>query len=350
MSKSFMSHGSRIYKKIRIRQWSIFWKVPLIFLLIEFLFESVYAWFGRMTIYFTWSKMQIFAEANTELLKPIFQENFYLFYENSGIQLMLHKLLSLFVVLFFVFFIDRYKMKTLGLEIQFKSLFLGVFGILLASATIGILYVVWLLNNNIVLQNAVANIQSNLVRESLIFQSVLFLLVAFHEEIFGRSYLINETKWMGRTLCVLLPSLFFALLHLMNISGSRDTTLYAVLKDLLLLNVSPDKYIGILNIFLLALIFSVYYLIYREVWLLIGYHFAWNFVMGPVMGLNVSHINDWQDVSLFPFKTQGSIWLTGGEFGPEGSVLLTGLFLIILTTLIYVKWMQKTNIRKITQK
>ena len=55
----------------------------------------------------------------------------------------------------------------------------------------------------------------------------------------------------------------------------------------------------------------------RKLWLVMGLHFAWNFVQGGVFGEAVSgnRLDGLLDGSL-----HGPVWLTGGAFGPEASV------------------------------
>jgi membrane protease YdiL (CAAX protease family) len=72
----------------------------------------------------------------------------------------------------------------------------------------------------------------------------------------------------------------------------------------------------------------------RTLWLPIGLHFAWNFAEGGLFGTDVSGTN--QPQGLLHGVTSGSTWITGGDFGPEGSlysvlagIIVTTVFLII---------------------
>jgi hypothetical protein len=51
-------------------------------------------------------------------------------------------------------------------------------------------------------------------------------------------------------------------------------------------------------------------------------HAAWNFLLGPALGLTVSGTDElatgWR-----AFALDGPAWATGGDFGLEGSVLVT---------------------------
>lgn len=70
----------------------------------------------------------------------------------------------------------------------------------------------------------------------------------------------------------------------------------------------------------------------RTLWLPIGLHFAWNFAEGGIFGTDVSGTN--APEGLLHAELSGSSVLTGGGFGPEGSVfsvlagvVLTAVFL-----------------------
>jgi membrane protease YdiL (CAAX protease family) len=67
----------------------------------------------------------------------------------------------------------------------------------------------------------------------------------------------------------------------------------------------------------------------RTLWLPIGLHFAWNFAEGGLFGTDVSGTN--QPQGLMHGVMSGSTWITGGDFGPEGS-LYSVLAGIIVTT------------------
>ncbi|TQM78143.1 hypothetical protein FHX81_0392 [Saccharothrix saharensis] len=56
----------------------------------------------------------------------------------------------------------------------------------------------------------------------------------------------------------------------------------------------------------------------RTLWLPIGLHFGWNFALAGVFGADVSG-ND-TATGLLDATLSGPTWLTGGDFGPEGSV------------------------------
>jgi hypothetical protein len=79
------------------------------------------------------------------------------------------------------------------------------------------------------------------------------------------------------------------------------------------------------NLFLAGIFLGVYRIHKNNLWFPIGAHLMWNYLQGPIYGFEVSgnKIN-----SLFEQKLKGHEVLTGGNFGYEGSIILT-VFLII---------------------
>lgn len=87
-------------------------------------------------------------------------------------------------------------------------------------------------------------------------------------------------------------------------------------------------WISTCNTALVGVTFAVAYLRTRSLWLPVGMHVAWNFVQGFVLGLPISGIR--LPTGLARPEIHGAMWLTGGNYGPEGSLLAT--FVILLAT------------------
>lgn len=133
-----------------------------------------------------------------------------------------------------------------------------------------------------------------------------FIIQGASEEILARGWMFQVIgarykPWIG----VLVTSLFFALLHL----GNSGINVFAVL-----------------NLFLFALLMTLYVMKDGNIWAACAWHSSWNWVMGNVFGLSVSGTGE--KVSLFNLNTTGNELISGGGFGPEGS-LVTSIVLII---------------------
>jgi len=143
---------------------------------------------------------------------------------------------------------------------------------------------------------------------ALPFFLVLFTLAAALEEFVFRGYPLQvlaegSRRWIaGILLC--LP---FTLGH----ANNPDVTM-----------------IGIANIFLASVILVILYFQTRRLWLPISIHLSWNLAQSWLWGFDVSGIKI--DNQLFVVTPTGADLFTGGEFGLEGSILSTILFVAVV--------------------
>ena len=88
-----------------------------------------------------------------------------------------------------------------------------------------------------------------------------------------------------------------------------------------------------------GILFGYAFLRSRDLWLPIGLHFGWNFTL-PLFGVNVSGLT----MKLTGYEMEwsvGPLW-SGGEYGPEGSVLTT----VVLAALAVYLWRAPIRGRK----
>ncbi|MET7280667.1 CPBP family intramembrane glutamic endopeptidase [Kribbella sp. NPDC005582] len=121
------------------------------------------------------------------------------------------------------------------------------------------------------------------VTEELMYRGVLFRIIE------GR---------LGTWAALGLTALLFGLSHLLN----PNATLWGALA----IAVEAGGMLG------------AAYVATRSLWLPIGIHFAWNFAEGGIFGTDVSGTNTPQ--GLLDGVLSGPSMVTGGAFGPEGSV------------------------------
>lgn len=90
------------------------------------------------------------------------------------------------------------------------------------------------------------------------------------------------------------------------------------------------------NVFAASVLFGLVLLRTGSLWAVIALHFAWNFLVGPVLGLAVSG----QDLAegWRVFSLRGPDWLTGGAFGIEGSAVVTVVTLAACGVVGWRKW------------
>ncbi len=135
----------------------------------------------------------------------------------------------------------------------------------------------------------------------LVRTAIWLVLAATAEELLFRGYAFQRLiDSVGEWGAVAVLSALFALAHLQNPAATVLSTV---------------------NTALAGVVLSVAYLRTRGLWLPIGLHWAWNFTMGPVFAFPVSGLR--VEPMMLRVNVAGPAWLTGGNYGPEGSVVLT---------------------------
>ncbi len=145
--------------------------------------------------------------------------------------------------------------------------------------------------------------------------AVALTIAAAAEELLLRGYPFQVlVEGAGVVLAVIVTSGVFAVIHLNN----------------------PEvSWIALLNIGLAGVLFAAAYLRTRSLWVPIGMHWGWNFVMVAFFDLPVSGIVI--DMPGYDTVELGPDLYTGGAFGPEGG-LVTTLFLVPL-----IWWVSRTK-------
>lgn len=91
-------------------------------------------------------------------------------------------------------------------------------------------------------------------------------------------------------------------------------------------------WLPIINVFGAALLFCLAYEVAGNLWFPVGIHFAWNLLLGPVLGLTVSGTEKmglgWQ-----VFSVHGPPLFTGGGFGLEGGLVVTVTSLLLIVAI-----------------
>lgn len=150
--------------------------------------------------------------------------------------------------------------------------------------------------------------------------AVLLAFAAAAEEVVFRGYAFQVlVQGFGAPIAVVLGAGVFAAFHARNPE------------------VGPT---ALLNIGLAGVLLAGAYLRTRSLWVAIGLHWAWNWVMAAVFDLPVS---GWAfDVPGYDFRQSGPDAWTGGAFGPEGGMLAT-LTLVLLSVWVFrARWLRES--------
>lgn len=132
---------------------------------------------------------------------------------------------------------------------------------------------------------------------------ILMVAAAFEELIFRGYPLQVLMKGIGPWPAMIGMSCVFGTLHAMNPNASR---------------------LGVFNTIVAGMMLSLAYFKTRSLWFPYGLHVAWNICLGMVLGFPLSGLGV---ASLWTTHVTGTPPLLGGEYGPEGGVIGTLVFL-----------------------
>jgi membrane protease YdiL (CAAX protease family) len=142
------------------------------------------------------------------------------------------------------------------------------------------------------------------------FYAVMFLLVGFFEEFLMRGYMqFTLSKGIGFWPAAIALSLLFGAMHLGN---------------------TGEAWLGIAAAALIGLFFCLTLHRTGTLWWAVGFHFSWDW--GETYFFSVPDSGQMSPGHLLTSSFHGSRWLTGGSVGPEGSVFV----LLIILLMAYV--------------
>lgn len=239
----------------------------------------------------------------------IFNDSFKEVMSFSGTSNLVTQLLSVFLAIFLTTKISKLSTEQLGFSKDnivasyFKGSLFGtlqilfVFSIILGLEAVEVYYV--------------ANIPMILFIKVFIF----FIFQGLFEELLFRGYLMPVfSKVIGIKFTIILLSFLFTCIHLLNPNLSM---------------------IGLTNVFLAGVTFSLIYYYTGNIWLVGAMHTFWNFILGFIVGSQVSGIPIFYSI-LFSLPVEGKDLISGGEFGFEASIVETILELAIILFVIYL--------------
>lgn len=249
-------------------------------------------------MYMLMASFFIYVGINTLLLyHPIYHLNSLLFDKIISV-------LSLILTLWLVCLIEKRTKTDFGIHFtskSYKELFLGL---LFGALSIIVIAVILFLTKNAKLTYGVNQPQLSI---SHLYMLLLFIMVGIDEELLVRGYFVHTlNRYNKKWIVYIVPALIFSALHLLNPNVSK---------------------LGLFNIVFVGFLFTYMTLKTKNIMMAIGYHIAWNYFQGSVLGFNVSGM---AFDSIFPVTIINNNLLTGGGFGLEGGILTT----IILFTMI----------------
>jgi len=216
---------------------------------------------------------------------------------------------SSFVAFTYIFFYKKYEKREIG-EFSSKGLLKNtILGVLIGTTVQGLTIIVIYFWGNF-------QIISVNPFSSIITPFAIAFSVAIFEEILLRGIIfrIVEEK-LGSYISLAISAIIFGAVHLLN----------------------PDSsVISSICIGIVGFVFGASYIYSRSLWLPIAIHFSWNFVQSGIFGAITS--GNEKTSSLFNTNISGAELITGGAFGPEGTIqailfwlLVSIIFMVIIT-------------------
>jgi len=152
----------------------------------------------------------------------------------------------------------------------------------------------------------------------------LIVVAAALEELVYRALLfrLTERTW-GTVAALVVQALLFAAQHLENLSQGSATDVLALM----------------VSVALLGLLWASIFVLTRNLWAGVANHATWNFTI-LLSGVPLSGIEDWRALAPLESRYAGPDGLTGGQFGPESSLL------VIVCVTIAVVWLLRTARRR----
>ena len=139
----------------------------------------------------------------------------------------------------------------------------------------------------------------------------LFLCVGFLEELFFRGYVLRKLlEKFSPLVSLLFSSLAFSLIHFIS---------------------QKIAILPMINIFFIGLLLGILFIKAKNIWIVTGFHFLWNYVQA-ILGFNVSG-GEYPSILYLNFEHMNLF--NGGEFGFEGSCVCT--IIVLLTICFYYK-------------
>ena len=209
--------------------------------------------------------------------------------------------------------IEKKSLSEMGLTKHFGTYFIGVLvGVLLLAVSV----VAIILTGNIEYHGIFKN--ADILIILLLFGG--FVIQGATEEILCRGIVLHAIRektslWIA----VAVSTLMFIIPHWSSLFAGE--TIYGV--------------IGIANLALISIIFSLLTIRFKSIWAACGLHSFWNAILYSVLGLNLSG-NDKTVTAIFNMRSVGqNIW-NGGEYGIEASAVTTFVLAIVAAIIWYV--------------
>lgn len=213
--------------------------------------------------------------------------------------------------------VEKKPLSAMGLTKQFGSYLVGIIsGVLMLAVSIGVIVLTGAIEYHGIFENV------NILMILLFVGG--FMVQGAMEEILCRGLVLHALKEKtSLAIAIGVSTIMFILPHWSSLFASE--TIYGV--------------IGIVNLVLISIIFSLLTIRYKSIWAACGLHSFWNAILYSILGLNLSG-NDETVIAIFNMQSVGETIWNGGMYGIEASLVTT----VVLALAAVLIW--KMNNRK----
>jgi membrane protease YdiL (CAAX protease family) len=149
---------------------------------------------------------------------------------------------------------------------------------------------------------------------------IISVLTGFLEELLNKGIIFRILEeGLGSWIALLVVALEVGITHISNTGATAFSTIAVSIE--------------------FGIMLSLFYMVTRRLWLVTGFHFAWNFTMGGIFGINVSGL---ETKGLISSNLQGHQLFTGGDFGIEATI--PAIMICSIITILLVYYVTKKNL------
>lgn len=209
--------------------------------------------------------------------------------------------------------IEKKSLSEMGLTKYFGNYFIGaIIGVILLALSV----VAIVLTGSIKYYGIFENV--DIVMILLLFGG--FIIQGATEEILCRGIVLHTLKEKTSIgIAIAVSTILFIIPHWSSLFAGD--VIYGV--------------IGVANLVLISVIFSLLTIDFKSIWVACGLHSFWNAILYSVLGLNLSG-KDEKVASIFNMQSVGkSIW-NGSEYGIEASIITTVILAFAIALLWYM--------------
>lgn len=165
--------------------------------------------------------------------------------------------------------------------------------------------------------------------KGMLLWALAFIIQSSEEEILCRGFLMNTLKKkISVPLSVLISSTAFVVPHLIMTPILDSGIAYAT--------------IGIINLYLISILFSIITLWRKNIWISCGLHAAWNYILNIILGLTVSG-NEAKMDGLLQIEINKLTIINGSEYGLEAGIATTAITIVTICVIMYIWKGRKDN-------